>query len=58
MAASIYEQYYRMDWGLPHYSPPLMAAIQDYRAQTTRLLEHQTHVQDIWSQDYQAHHPQ
>ncbi|MCI95992.1 hypothetical protein A2U01_0117291, partial [Trifolium medium] len=26
--------------------------------QTTRLLEHQNHVQDIWSQDYQAHHLQ
>ncbi|MCI63348.1 hypothetical protein A2U01_0084605, partial [Trifolium medium] len=24
MAASMYEQYYRMNWGLPHYSPPLM----------------------------------
>ncbi|MCI46753.1 hypothetical protein A2U01_0067994, partial [Trifolium medium] len=24
MAASMYKQYYRMDWGLPHYSPPLM----------------------------------
>ncbi|MCI42225.1 hypothetical protein A2U01_0063461, partial [Trifolium medium] len=22
------------------------------------MLEHQNHVQDIWSQDYQAHHPQ
>ncbi|MCI81268.1 hypothetical protein A2U01_0102541, partial [Trifolium medium] len=67
MAASMYDQYYRMDWRLPHYSPPLMAAVQDYRAQTptpsyyqqypqqsdltghfqrqtTRLLEHQTHV--------------
>ncbi|MCI88187.1 hypothetical protein A2U01_0109473, partial [Trifolium medium] len=33
MAASMYEQYYKMDWGLPHYySPPLMAAVQDYRA--------------------------
>ncbi|MCI72576.1 hypothetical protein A2U01_0093839 [Trifolium medium] len=21
-------------------------------------MEHQNHVQDIWSQDYQAHHPQ
>ncbi|MCI96603.1 hypothetical protein A2U01_0117903, partial [Trifolium medium] len=21
MAASMYDQYYRMDWGLPHYSP-------------------------------------
>ncbi|MCI48773.1 hypothetical protein A2U01_0070016, partial [Trifolium medium] len=28
MAASMYEQYYRMDWGLSHYSPPLMAAVQ------------------------------
>ncbi|MCI80172.1 hypothetical protein A2U01_0101443, partial [Trifolium medium] len=34
MAASMYDQYYRMDWGLPQYSPPLMAAVQDYRAQT------------------------
>ncbi|MCI32363.1 hypothetical protein A2U01_0053576, partial [Trifolium medium] len=23
----------RLDWGLPHYSPPLMTAVQDYRAQ-------------------------
>ncbi|MCI82225.1 hypothetical protein A2U01_0103499, partial [Trifolium medium] len=34
MAASMYDQYYRMGWGLPHYSPPLMAAVPDYRAQT------------------------
>ncbi|MCI86267.1 hypothetical protein A2U01_0107547, partial [Trifolium medium] len=69
MAASQYDLYWRMDWGLPHLSPPLMAAVQDYRAQTlipsyyqqypqrpdlmghfqrqtTRLLEHQNHVQD------------
>ncbi|MCI51939.1 hypothetical protein A2U01_0073183, partial [Trifolium medium] len=25
MAATVYEQHYRMDWGLPHFSPPLMA---------------------------------
>ncbi|MCI67736.1 hypothetical protein A2U01_0088995, partial [Trifolium medium] len=25
--------------------------------QTTRLMEHQNHVQDIWSQDYHVHHP-
>ncbi|MCI72042.1 hypothetical protein A2U01_0093305, partial [Trifolium medium] len=72
MVASMYDQYYRMDCGLPHYSPPLMAAVQDCRArtptpsyyqqypqqtdltglfqrQTTRLMEHQNHVQDIWS---------
>ncbi|MCI86721.1 hypothetical protein A2U01_0108002, partial [Trifolium medium] len=30
----------------------------NFQRQTTRLLEHQTHVKDIWSQDYQAHHPQ
>ncbi|MCI68724.1 hypothetical protein A2U01_0089985, partial [Trifolium medium] len=28
-----------------------------FQRQTTRLLEHLNHVQDIWSQDYQAHHP-
>ncbi|MCI53016.1 hypothetical protein A2U01_0074262 [Trifolium medium] len=28
-----------------------------FQRQTTRLLEHQNHVHDIWSQDYQAHHP-
>ncbi|MCI88963.1 hypothetical protein A2U01_0110251, partial [Trifolium medium] len=33
MAASMYEQYYMMDWVLPHYSPPLMTAVHDYRAQ-------------------------
>ncbi|MCI39899.1 hypothetical protein A2U01_0061131, partial [Trifolium medium] len=33
MTASFYEQHYKMDWGLPHFSPPLMAAMQDYRAQ-------------------------
>ncbi|MCI97176.1 hypothetical protein A2U01_0118477 [Trifolium medium] len=32
MAATLYEQHYRMDWGLPHFTPPLMTAIQDYRA--------------------------
>ncbi|MCI52071.1 hypothetical protein A2U01_0073315, partial [Trifolium medium] len=76
-----YEQHYRMDWGLPHFSPPLMAAVQDYRArvptpsyyqqypqrpnqqshfqrQTTRLMEHQNHVQDVWNRDYEAHYPQ
>ncbi|MCI17881.1 hypothetical protein A2U01_0039032 [Trifolium medium] len=26
-------QHYMMDWGLTHFSPPLMAAVQDYRAQ-------------------------
>ncbi|MCI92377.1 hypothetical protein A2U01_0113673, partial [Trifolium medium] len=25
MTVTLYDQYYRMDWGLPHYSPPLMA---------------------------------
>ncbi|MCI46693.1 hypothetical protein A2U01_0067934, partial [Trifolium medium] len=29
-----------------------------FQRQTMRLLEHQNHVQDIWSQDYQTHHPQ
>ncbi|MCI39207.1 hypothetical protein A2U01_0060438, partial [Trifolium medium] len=81
MAATLYEQHHRMDWGLPHFSPPLMAAVQDYmvqtlipsyyqhypqrpdlqgrfKRQTTRLLEHQTHVQDAWDRDYEAHHPQ
>ncbi|MCI49471.1 hypothetical protein A2U01_0070715, partial [Trifolium medium] len=81
MTATLYEQHYRMDWGLPHFSPPLMAVMQDYRAQvptpfyyqqypqrpdlqvhfqrqTTRLLEHQKHVQDAWDRDYEAHHPQ
>ncbi|MCI74841.1 hypothetical protein A2U01_0096105, partial [Trifolium medium] len=33
MAASMYDQYYMMNWGLPHYSPPLMTTVQDYRAQ-------------------------
>ncbi|MCI63087.1 hypothetical protein A2U01_0084344, partial [Trifolium medium] len=28
-----------------------------FQRQTTRLLEHQTHVQDMWDQDYAAHHP-
>ncbi|MCI49803.1 hypothetical protein A2U01_0071047, partial [Trifolium medium] len=26
MAATLYEQHYRMDWRLPRFSPPLMAA--------------------------------
>ncbi|MCI60195.1 hypothetical protein A2U01_0081450, partial [Trifolium medium] len=34
MAASLYDQHWRMDWGLPHFSPPLMAAVHDYRART------------------------
>ncbi|MCI64351.1 hypothetical protein A2U01_0085609, partial [Trifolium medium] len=33
MAATLYEQHYRIDWGLPHFSPPLMADVHDYRAQ-------------------------
>ncbi|MCI73958.1 hypothetical protein A2U01_0095222, partial [Trifolium medium] len=28
-----------------------------FQRQTTRLLEHQTHVQDMWDYDYAAHHP-
>ncbi|MCI78479.1 hypothetical protein A2U01_0099749, partial [Trifolium medium] len=24
MAATLYEQHYKMDWGLPRFSPPLM----------------------------------
>ncbi|MCI67751.1 hypothetical protein A2U01_0089010, partial [Trifolium medium] len=28
-----------------------------FQRQTTRLLKHQNHVQDIWSRDYQTHHP-
>ncbi|MCI70462.1 hypothetical protein A2U01_0091725, partial [Trifolium medium] len=69
-----------MDWGLPRFSPPLIAAVQDYKVQTpilsyyqeypqrpdpqghfqrqtTRLMEHQNHVQDAWDRDYEAHHP-
>ncbi|MCI69795.1 hypothetical protein A2U01_0091058, partial [Trifolium medium] len=34
MAAALYEQHYRMNWGLPRFSPPLMAATHDYKAQT------------------------
>ncbi|MCI47650.1 hypothetical protein A2U01_0068892 [Trifolium medium] len=34
MAATLYEQHYRIDWGLPRFSPALMAATQDYMAQT------------------------
>ncbi|MCI79876.1 hypothetical protein A2U01_0101147, partial [Trifolium medium] len=34
MAATLYEQHYRMNWGLPSISPPLMIAVQDYMAQT------------------------
>ncbi|MCI97460.1 hypothetical protein A2U01_0118761, partial [Trifolium medium] len=33
MVATLYEQHHRMGWGLPHFSPPLMAFVQDYRAQ-------------------------
>ncbi|MCI80855.1 hypothetical protein A2U01_0102126, partial [Trifolium medium] len=33
MAVTLYDQHYRMHWGLPHFSPPLMAAVQDYIAQ-------------------------
>ncbi|MCI30027.1 hypothetical protein A2U01_0051236, partial [Trifolium medium] len=33
MAATLYEQHRRMNCGLPYFSPPLMAAVQDYRAQ-------------------------
>ncbi|MCI58777.1 hypothetical protein A2U01_0080032, partial [Trifolium medium] len=28
-----------------------------FQRQTTRLLEHQNHVQDVWNQDYEAHQP-
>ncbi|MCI94609.1 hypothetical protein A2U01_0115907, partial [Trifolium medium] len=35
MAATLYEQHYRMDLGLPRFSPPLMAATQNYMAQTS-----------------------
>ncbi|MCI83263.1 hypothetical protein A2U01_0104538, partial [Trifolium medium] len=28
-----------------------------FQRQTTRLMEHQNHVKDVWSQEYQAHHP-
>ncbi|MCI63716.1 hypothetical protein A2U01_0084973, partial [Trifolium medium] len=28
-----------------------------FQRQTTRLLEHQNHVQDAWDRDYEAHHP-
>ncbi|MCI96964.1 hypothetical protein A2U01_0118264, partial [Trifolium medium] len=34
MAATLYKQHYRMDWGLPRFSPPLMAATQDYLTHT------------------------
>ncbi|MCI10530.1 hypothetical protein A2U01_0031623, partial [Trifolium medium] len=50
MAASTYVQHVRMDWGLPHFSPQLIAA-------STRLLEHQNHVQDTWSEYWQRHPP-
>ncbi|MCI58087.1 hypothetical protein A2U01_0079340, partial [Trifolium medium] len=28
-----------------------------FQRQTTRLMEHQNHVLDVWSRDYQAHQP-
>ncbi|MCI74547.1 hypothetical protein A2U01_0095811, partial [Trifolium medium] len=28
-----------------------------FQRQTTRLIEHQNHVQDVWSQEYHAHQP-
>ncbi|MCI16603.1 hypothetical protein A2U01_0037747, partial [Trifolium medium] len=34
MAATAYVQHVRMDWGLPHFSPPLMAAVQAYLSST------------------------
>ncbi|MCI94396.1 hypothetical protein A2U01_0115694 [Trifolium medium] len=34
MAATLYEQHHRMDWGLPRFSPALMTAVQDYMVQT------------------------
>ncbi|MCI62600.1 hypothetical protein A2U01_0083857, partial [Trifolium medium] len=34
MTATLYEQHYKMDWGLPRFSPPLITATQDYMAQT------------------------
>ncbi|MCI70542.1 hypothetical protein A2U01_0091805 [Trifolium medium] len=72
---------WRMDTELPQFSPPLMAAVQDYKAQTplpsyyqlypqladlagqfqrqtTRLMEHQTHIRGIWDQEYEAHQHQ
>ncbi|MCH83770.1 hypothetical protein A2U01_0004596 [Trifolium medium] len=81
MAATTYVQYVRMDWGLPHFSLELMAAVEEYlgqtpvpsynqlypeqadltghfHRQTTRLLEHQTHVQDTWTERRQPHHPE
>ncbi|MCI43515.1 hypothetical protein A2U01_0064752, partial [Trifolium medium] len=80
MAASTYVQHVRMDWGLPHFSPQLMAAVQAYlrstpappynhqypeqadltghfQRQSTRLVEHQNHVQDTWSEYRQRHPP-
>ncbi|MCI46307.1 hypothetical protein A2U01_0067547, partial [Trifolium medium] len=29
-----------------------------FQRQTARLIEHQTHIQGIWDQDFEAHHPQ
>ncbi|MCI27272.1 hypothetical protein A2U01_0048470, partial [Trifolium medium] len=34
MATYQYNMAYRMDLELPPFSPPLMAAVQDYRART------------------------
>ncbi|MCI36939.1 hypothetical protein A2U01_0058163, partial [Trifolium medium] len=28
-----------------------------FQRETTRLMEHQNHVQDAWDRDYEAHHP-
>ncbi|MCI95165.1 hypothetical protein A2U01_0116463, partial [Trifolium medium] len=35
MAVSQYNMTWRMDTELPQFSPPLMVAVQDYRARTT-----------------------
>ncbi|MCI74203.1 hypothetical protein A2U01_0095467, partial [Trifolium medium] len=45
MAVTLYEQHYRMDWGLPHYYPPLMAAVKDYRAHTSTPSYYQQYPQ-------------
>ncbi|MCH82332.1 hypothetical protein A2U01_0003135 [Trifolium medium] len=34
MAATFYVQHVRMDWGLPHFSLELMAAVEEYLGQT------------------------
>ncbi|MCI70819.1 hypothetical protein A2U01_0092082, partial [Trifolium medium] len=54
-------QDYRVQVLTPSYYqqyPQQTDLTEHFQRQTMRLLEHQTHVQDIWSQDYHVHHPQ